>query len=140
MKTVLAFILLVSAILAGNCGGNCPGNNCPSCPCGNTKKMVDIAAICKKHNWDQKCCNCIVKHESGGNAHAVNYNARLSDDSEEEMPGSSLDVGVFQINSINWSCSGGKAPCDEEENLKCAVRIYGGRGWKAWSTAKACGC
>jgi hypothetical protein len=39
--------------LAGNCGGNCPGNNCPSCPCGSSPNYVDIASWCSKHTWNQ---------------------------------------------------------------------------------------
>jgi len=37
-----------------------------------------------------------MKHESGGNANAVNQNS-----------GGSFDVGLWQVNSGNWaSCSG----------------------------------
>ena len=41
--------------------------------------------------WNQAHCQCIVQHESAGNSHAVNENTN-----------GSLDVGVWQINSVNW--------------------------------------
>ena len=51
-----------------------------------------------------------MQHESGGNANAVNQNGN----------GGSYDVGLWQINDMNWaSCNGGKAPCDGNSNLNC---------------------
>mmetsp|Transcript_18806 Transcript_18806/g.44050 ORF Transcript_18806/g.44050 Transcript_18806/m.44050 type:complete len:155 (+) Transcript_18806:30-494(+) len=115
-----------------NCGGNCPGG-CDSCPCGESKDYVNIAAACAKFSgWSQSCCECIVKHESSGNAHADNENV-----------GGSYDVGVWQVNSMNWaSCSGGKPPCDEGTNLECAKKVFawGGNTWKLWSTCGGCDC
>ena len=56
---------------------------------------------------------CIMSHESGGNANAVNQNV-----------GGSLDVGLWQINTQNWaSCSGGSPPCDPGTNLACAIDV-----------------
>lgn len=80
MMYVLFLILSVYLVstLAGNCGGNCPGNDCSSCPCGTTANHVDIASWCAKHSWNQAHCQCIISHESGGNANAVNYNAGQS--------------------------------------------------------------
>ena len=119
---------------AGNPQGNCPSGGCPSCPCGRERKMVDITTWCNKYQgWDQKCCQCIATAESKGNANAVNYNA----DSK------SYDVGLWQINTVNWAqCNGGKAPCDPQQNLNCAIKVYnwGGKTWKLWSTAQKCGC
>ena len=124
--------LVISNVFRGNCGGNCPGNNCHSCPCGTTKSYVDIAAVCKRHTWTQGCCQCIVKNESGGNANAACYNTN-----------GTFDVGVFQVNKTNWSsCSGGNPPCNVDTNLRCAIMVYnwGGKTWKFWSTASKCGC
>jgi hypothetical protein len=38
---------------ASTCGGNCPGNDCPSCPCGTSKNSLDIASWCAKYSWNQ---------------------------------------------------------------------------------------
>ena len=52
----------------------------------------DIQQACAQGSWDQTCCQCIVSHESGGNANAMNYNDN-----------GSFDVGVWQINDVNWA-------------------------------------
>jgi len=134
MRTSVILCLLFATVVLGNtCGGNCPSNDCSSCPCGTTRSVVNIADECAKYSdWNQKCCQCIVDHESGGDANAVNENTN-----------GSFDVGVWQINSINWpSCNAGKAPCGVAENLNCASKIWnsGGRSFKAWSTCGGCGC
>lgn len=76
-----------------------------------------------------------MSKESGGNANAVNQNGA----------GGSYDVGLWQINDMNWaSCSGnsnwylsicslsfmlnciiegGAAPCDPSKNLECGKYI-----------------
>ena len=117
----MRFVLLLACLLAvslcsSNCGGNCPGGNCPECECGNSSSFVTISDWCSRYSgWDQKCCECIAKHESGGNIHAENYNSWNS----------SYDIGLWQINDYNWSsCSGGKAPCDASSNLACAKKVY----------------
>jgi hypothetical protein len=131
---VVAIVVSVSA-QNSKCGDNClftPGG-CPLCPCGLKANQVDIASWCKKHTWDQACCNCIANAESKGNANAINYN---------EKP-KSYDVGLWQINSVNWGlCNDYKAPCDPQANLNCAIKVYnwGGKTWKLWSTAQKCGC
>ena len=113
------FAFAVSVTSANSkCGENClytPGG-CPDCPCGETANVVDIAYWCSQYQeWDQKCCQCIATAESKGNANAVNYNA----DSK------SYDVGLWQINTVNWAqCNGGKAPCDPQQNLNCAIKVY----------------
>lgn len=86
---ILALALLLALVLADSCGGNCPSGRCPTCYCGTSKKMEDIASWCSKYSWNQACCKCIVSHESGGNAHAVNHNSNGSD-----------DVGLWQINTV----------------------------------------
>eukprot|EP01101_Sappina_pedata_P000602 TRINITY_DN107_c0_g1_i2.p2 TRINITY_DN107_c0_g1~~TRINITY_DN107_c0_g1_i2.p2 ORF type:complete len:202 (-),score=42.75 TRINITY_DN107_c0_g1_i2:112-717(-) len=115
------------------CGGNCPSNDCASCPCGTTPSHQTISSWCAKYSgWSQSCCQCIVSHESGGNANAVNQNV-----------GGSLDVGLWQINTQNWaSCSSGRAPCDPNTNLQCAIDVWrwGGNTFKLWSTCGGCGC
>jgi len=114
------------------CGGNCPSNDCTTCPCGSDKLMVNIAAACAAFSgWNQAHCQCIVQHESSGNGHAVNHNTNGSN-----------DVGVWQINSVNWGqCNGGSAPCTEGPNRQCAIDVWrwGGNSFKLWSTCGACG-
>jgi len=53
----------------------------------------------------------------------------------------SYDVGLWQINKVNWSCNGGKAPCDLSANLKCAQQVWknGHNSFKQWSTSSKCG-
>ena len=131
-KTLLVLMVLVGMCWANGCGGNCPSGNCPTCYCGTTTNNVDITSWCSQYSWSQSCCKCIVTHESGGNANAVNYNSDASS-----------DVGLWQINALNWgSCSGGQAPCDPATNLNCAIKVYqwGGNSWQLWSTHSGCGC
>jgi hypothetical protein len=131
MKTLFLLALIFVVSLADTCGGNCPGGKCPNCPCGTTKNMQDIACWCQQYSWNQNCCKCIVSHESGGNANAMNYN-----------PNSTFDVGLFQINQAHWGCNGGNHPCGAQANFNCAVKMYvaGGSTFNAWSTHTACGC
>lgn len=69
--------------------------------------MVNIQQICARYKWNKACCECIVKNESSGNGNSMNYNTN-----------GTFDVGVFQINKINWAgCNGGNAPCDVEKNF-----------------------
>ena len=119
---------------SSTCGGNCPGG-CDSCPCGSSSNMQDPVSWCAKYSgWSQSQCQCIIKHESGGNANAVNQNTG----SEAYK----WDVGLWQVNSYNWdSCSGGSAPCSPSTNLDCAIKVFqwGGNTFKLWSTCGACG-
>jgi hypothetical protein len=89
MKILIALTLILALAFADSCGGNCPSGKCPTCYCGNTKNVVDIGTWCAKYSWNQACCKCVVSHESGGNAHAINYNTNGSN-----------DVGVWQINNV----------------------------------------
>merc|ERR1712146_222209 len=142
MRFVCLSLLLIALValaraeveeVEGTCGGNCPSNTCSSCDCGTSPNNVNINSYCSKYSdWSQSCCQCIVQHESGGNANAQNHNTNGSD-----------DVGLFQINDFNWaSCSGGSAPCNPDTNTKCAhdVWSWGGKTWKNWATCGACGC
>eukprot|EP00823_Brevimastigomonas_motovehiculus_P007611 TRINITY_DN670_c0_g2_i1.p1 TRINITY_DN670_c0_g2~~TRINITY_DN670_c0_g2_i1.p1 ORF type:complete len:144 (-),score=18.63 TRINITY_DN670_c0_g2_i1:420-851(-) len=108
-------------------------NENAACNVCGAASYVDIPTWCGKFTeWSQSCCECIVKHESSGNAHACNKNV-----------GGSIDAGLWQINDMNWaSCSGGSAPCDPSVNLKCAELVWrwGSKTWKFWSTAAGCGC
>jgi hypothetical protein len=89
MRSFSVFIALALlsavAVTANTCGGNCPSNDCSSCPCGTSTAFVNIDQWCAKFGgWNQACCRCIVSHESSGNAHAINQNV-----------GGSLDVGLI---------------------------------------------
>lgn len=100
---------------------------------GSTASTQSISTWCSKYSgWSQSSCQCIMQHESGGNANAVNQNGN----------GGSYDVGLWQINDMNWaSCSGGAAPCDPSKNLACAEKVFawGGNTWKLWATCSTCG-
>ena len=129
---LFAVLALNGHVMAGTCGGNCPGGRCTTCPCGTSKNIVNAGSYCNQGSWSQTCCKCITSRESGANANALNYNTNKS-----------FDVGLFQINDFNWgSCSGGRAPCNPSTNLSCAKKVYawGGNTWKNWSTCGGCGC
>mmetsp|Transcript_9236 Transcript_9236/g.20828 ORF Transcript_9236/g.20828 Transcript_9236/m.20828 type:complete len:155 (+) Transcript_9236:54-518(+) len=118
-------------VTSSTCGGNCPGG-CASCPCGFTVSKQSASTWCSKYSWNQANCQCIFNAESAANANAVNQNN-----------GGSYDVGLWQINDYNWNaCSSGKAPCDPNLNLGCAIDVYkwGSNTWKNWSTCGKCGC
>ncbi len=100
---------------------------------GNFLKMyeckLDVTLISP-----QAHCQCIVKHESGGNAHAVNQNSQGGSYKwdvglwwDKIKLNLILDCNSFyhrQVNSFNWaSCSGGNAPCDASTNLACGKII-----------------
>ncbi|KRX00650.1 Lysozyme-like domain [Pseudocohnilembus persalinus] len=132
MKIIIILLSLVAIVFTNTCGGNCPSNDCDSCPCGTEQKPLDINNWCAQHDWDQQCCQCIVQHESGGNSHAMNENTD-----------GSYDVGLWQINDYNWGvCNSGNIPCDPQENLNCAIDVYnwGEQTWKFWVTCEVCGC
>ena len=88
MKSII-ILFFIALVFADTCGGNCPQGKCPSCPCGTSKNMLDIASWCAKYSWSQACCKCVVSHESGGNGNAANYNTN-----------GSFDVGLWQINNV----------------------------------------
>lgn len=101
-------LTFVNLVFSNRCGGNCPSNDCVDCPCGTKVNKVNANKYCSIYSkWSQTCCKCIADHESGDNANAVNHNTNDSD-----------DVGLFQINDVNWgSCSGGSAPCNPDINM-----------------------
>ncbi|CDW84019.1 UNKNOWN [Stylonychia lemnae] len=131
-KIAVLLALGLALVMADNCGGNCPSGNCKQCICP-APTYTDIAAACARWSgWSQSCCECIVKHESGGNTHAQLWDSDGSN-----------DIGLWQINSVNWGqCNGGNAPCDVNSNFECAKKIFGwgGNSWRLWSTCSACGC
>lgn len=132
MNSCIFFVLLIVSTFAVDCGGNCKEKNCPSCPCGNTPKPVNIGPICTRYNWNQICCHCIINAESEANANSVKFTTEQG-----------FEVGLFHINRMYWDiCNDGKAPCDELSNAMCAIQVYemGGNSWKPWSSAKRCGC
>lgn len=93
---------------------------------------VDTVSLCKTLLLGVLNIPGTKIHESSGNANALNYNTD-----------SSTDVGLWQINTVNWGqCNGGNAPCDLNANLNCAIKVYGwgGNTWRLWSTAAGCGC
>eukprot|EP00826_Nyctotherus_ovalis_P050324 TRINITY_DN6154_c0_g1_i11.p1 TRINITY_DN6154_c0_g1~~TRINITY_DN6154_c0_g1_i11.p1 ORF type:complete len:153 (+),score=17.50 TRINITY_DN6154_c0_g1_i11:143-601(+) len=125
--------LLIANVLANKCGGNCLTGTCPSCPCGTVRTRVDVGEVCRRYSWNFKCCVCVVRTQSSGNASAQHFNHN-----------GSFDVGLFQINEINWaSCNDGRPPCDINSNLNCAITIYkrAHNRWNPWAAAaKKCGC
>ncbi len=131
--SAIIVIVMLGCVYANTCGGNCPSNDCVDCPCGNTVHKVNANKYCQVYSkWSQTCCMCITSHESGDNSNAVNHNTGGSD-----------DVGLFQINDVNWpSCSAGAAPCNPDVNTSCAKKVFGwgGNTWKNWSTCHVCNC
>ena len=90
------------------------------------KDLTDIEKyICDK--WGQFDCKvalAIAKSESGLREDAFNtYNTN-----------GTLDVGIFQINSIHFSKEGCslKELVDAKKNVDCAYKIYEASGWNAW--------
>ena len=87
---LLIFLLLVAVVLSKTtCGGNCPSGQCGGCPCGVDANPVDITVWCAKYSWSQACCRCIVSHESGGNANAINFSLQTY-----------YSAGLWQINEV----------------------------------------
>ena len=131
-KITLLLVLGIAAVLGNGCGGNCPSGNCESCICP-PPHYEDIAAACSRYTgWDQRCCQCIISHESGGNSHAQLHDSDGTN-----------DIGLWQINTVNWGqCNNGNPPCDVNQNLECAKKVYawGGNTWRLWTTCSACGC
>lgn len=74
---------------------------------------------------------CIAEHESNFDTEA--YNDKLNSNG-------TVDVGVFQINSVNFEiCNVEKDELfDAKVNAQCAIKIYKTQGLKAWSTYKFC--
>jgi Lysozyme like domain len=84
--------------------------------------------ICDK--WGSyKCATAIAiaKSESGLREQAIGINDN------------SIDVGIFQINSVHFSKEGCslKELVDAKKNVDCAYKIYEASGWNAWSVYKS---
>lgn len=133
---VIASLVLLMPVEANTCGGNCPSGNCPGnhCPCGLTPKPVSVVDFCSQYSgWSQTCCQCIATHESGGNMHAVNYDAYYQN----------FKAGVLQIPNMFWGkCSNGFPPCDSSASLNCAIENWklGNGTWAMWDdTCPNCG-
>lgn len=84
--------------------------------------------ICEKFGVaDCKIALAIAKAESGMKETAFNLNSD-----------GSIDIGIFQINSIHW----GKEGCqpknlfDGYKNVDCAYKIWKAQGWEPWTTFK----
>ena len=90
INQILIACLFFHLLLADTCGGaNCPTGKCPTCYCGRTPAPADVSHWCQQHSWNQTCCQCIVRMESGGNANAMNYNHN-----------GTTYVGLWQINTV----------------------------------------
>jgi len=75
-------------------------------------------------NWECKTALAVAQAESGMRVDAWNSNTN-----------GTLDIGLFQINSIHWDKEGCSLAelVTEEGNVKCAKKIYDDSGWSAWS-------
>jgi len=72
MKYLVTLLFLLTLQISSlTCGGNCPSDTCSSCWCNSTISKVSVADECKKYNWDQKCCQCIIGKESDANQKAM---------------------------------------------------------------------
>ena len=121
-------VVVVANPSGSECGGNRPlGGGC-GCHCGSTPNVVSVSEWCSKHTWNQANCECVILHESVGNANAIHCGSGEGND----------DVGLFQINEYHWG--GDQAPCDPAENLEYAKSIYEQDGtWRQWSACAKCG-
>ncbi|MEO0289598.1 MAG: transglycosylase SLT domain-containing protein [candidate division WOR-3 bacterium] len=76
---------------------------------------------------DGKIAIAIARAESGMREEAINVNHN-----------GSLDIGIFQINSVHWKKEGcsPKELFDAYKNVDCAYKIWQASGWSAWTVAK----
>lgn len=80
--------------------------------------------ICDKWGlYDCKVAIAIAKSESGLREQAWNANNN-----------GTLDLGVFQVNSVHWDKDGCsmKELLDAKKNIDCAYSIYEAQGWHPW--------
>jgi hypothetical protein len=86
--------------------------------------------ICEKFGaFECRVALAIAKSESGLREDAFNtYNTN-----------GTLDVGIFQINSVHFNQAGCslKEIVDPYKNVDCAFSIYEASGWNAWSAFKS---
>ena len=82
--------------------------------------------ICEQFGpMDCKIALSVAQAESGFREDAININTN-----------NTVDIGIFQINSIHYSKPGCslKEVVIEEKNVICAVSIWKASGWGAWSS------
>ena len=70
----------------------------------------------------------VAKTESGFREEAVNT----------KNTNSSVDIGLFQVNSVHWNKEGcsPKELFESRKNIDCAYKIWEASGWNAWSVFK----
>jgi len=76
---------------------------------------------------DAKIALAVARAESNMREDAVNLNG-----------GKSLDMGIFQINSVHWNRPGCslKELVDPYKNVDCAYSIFKEQGWNPWVAHK----
>lgn len=81
--------------------------------------------ICEKWGvYDCKTALAVAKAESGMREDAIGMNG-----------GKSIDIGIFQINSVHFKRAGCslKELVDAHKNVDCAYQIWKEQGWTPWS-------
>jgi len=81
--------------------------------------------ICDKWGaYDCKVALAVARAESGLREGALNVNTNKS-----------IDIGIFQINSIHYGKDGCglKDVVDQYKNVDCAYQIWQDSGWNAWA-------
>ena len=133
---ILVLFLYAICSSADLCGTNCPSGNCESCFCGDTPSFINITKWCEKYNqWDQKCCECILKSESNGNVNALFVIPATN------KTNSTSKLGLWQIDQTDWNLCSDGPPCDPTINLLCATEVWKqSRSFNSWSSASSCGC
>ena len=84
--------------------------------------------ICEKFGaYDCKTAIAIARAESGSREDAFHANDN-----------GSIDVGIFQINSVHFNKPGCslKEIVNAEKNVDCAYQIWKSSGWNAWTVYK----
>eukprot|EP01090_Pellita_catalonica_P000404 TRINITY_DN10280_c0_g1_i1.p1 TRINITY_DN10280_c0_g1~~TRINITY_DN10280_c0_g1_i1.p1 ORF type:complete len:151 (-),score=10.53 TRINITY_DN10280_c0_g1_i1:61-513(-) len=117
----------ISTVDASSCGGNCPSGRCERCICGDSPHHVsegEVTKLLKAHALNVDVFQCIVRHESGYNSHAMNQN------------GAHLVVGLFQQidygNTVNY--------CDPAKSALEARKLYDECGICPWLDDGRAGC
>lgn len=122
MKKELSIIIFTLLVLSTNsltCGNNCPSNTCSDCWCGETNNYINITEECSKYDWDQRCCQCIISKESGGNSNAM-----------FKVTEKNSKTGVWQlddtikITTCRLKYEDRTSLCDKNINIACAYNLY----------------
>jgi hypothetical protein len=81
--------------------------------------------ICEKFKSDCQLALAVAKAESGMKEEEIGVNRD-----------GSIDMGIFQINSVHWSKNGcnPKSLLDAYKNVDCAYQIWKSSGWNPWVT------